>query len=70
MPQIALGDIRYNAATSAYEARVDISRQGRTYRYPCSISGTLMMEEAAVRKGLAKQAMTMASREGGLFAVH
>lgn len=69
MADISLGNIRYNPTTSAYEARVDIDRKGRTYRYPCSVPGTLMTEENAVRRGLTQQAMKMARIEGGLFAV-
>lgn len=69
MSHISLGDIRYNPVTGAYEARVDIDRKGRTYRYPCSISGSLNMEDEAVRRGLKQQAMRLAGREGGLHAV-
>ncbi|MGJ8612052.1 MAG: orotidine 5'-phosphate decarboxylase [Octadecabacter sp.] len=69
MPDISLGNIRYNPTNGAYEARVDISRKGRTYRYPCSVPGTLMMKEDAVRRNLTRQAMKMAGREGGLHAV-
>lgn len=69
MTQIAVGDIRYNPVTGAYEARVDIDRKGRTYRYPCSVAGSLMMEDAAVRQSLTKQAMRLAGREGGLHSV-
>ncbi|MCF2871252.1 orotidine 5'-phosphate decarboxylase [Octadecabacter sp. G9-8] len=69
MSDILLGNIRYNPTTGAYEARVDIDRKGRTYRYPCSIPGTLMMDESAVRRGLALQAMKMSRREGGLASI-
>jgi len=69
MSDISLGNIRYNPTTGAYEARVDIDRKGRTYRYPCSVSGTLMMDEGSVRRGLTQQAMRMAGRESGLHAV-
>lgn len=69
MAHVALGDIHYNPVTSAYEARVDIDRKGRTYRYPCSIPGTLMMDEGAVKRGLTHQAMLMANREGGLMSI-
>ncbi len=65
MPDISLGNIRYNPTTGAYEARVDIDRKGRTYRYPCSVLGTLMMEEGAVRRGLTQQALKMSRRDGG-----
>lgn len=69
MSDIALGNIRYNPTTNAYEARVDIAREGRTYRYPCSVTGTLMMDETAVRRKLTRQALQMAGRESGLHAV-
>ena len=69
MSDISLGNIRYNPTTGAYEARVDIDRKGRTYRYPCSIPGSLMMSENAVHHGLTQQAMKMARREGGLQSV-
>lgn len=68
MADISLGNISYNPTSGAYEARVDIDRQGRKYRYPCSIAGSLMMDEAAVRRRLTRQALTMAGREGGLHA--
>lgn len=69
MAHIAVGDIRYNPVTAAYEARVDIDRQGRTYRYPCSVAGSLMMEDEAVLRGLNRQALKLARVEGGLHAV-
>ncbi|WP_296418919.1 orotidine 5'-phosphate decarboxylase [Pseudooctadecabacter sp.] len=69
MSRIALGDIRYNPVTGAYEARVDINRKGRTYRYPCSVPGSLSMDDATVRRSLTQQAQTMAGRENGLLSV-
>ncbi|MBU2992086.1 orotidine 5'-phosphate decarboxylase [Octadecabacter sp. 1_MG-2023] len=69
MANISLGNIRYNPTTGAYEARVDIDRKGRTYRYPCSVAGALTMDEAAVRQSLSRQALKLAGREGGLHAV-
>jgi hypothetical protein len=69
MPNISLGNIRYNPTTGAYEARVDIDRKGRIYRYPCSVQGTLMMEEGDVRRGLTQQAMQLARVEGGLSSI-
>ena len=69
MPTVAVGPIHYNAAASAFEARVDIAREGRTYRYPCSVPGTLSMKESAVRRSLARQARQLASRDGGLLSI-
>lgn len=68
MSDISLGNIRYNPTTGAFEARVDIDRKGRTYRYPCSVPGTLMMDDGAVRRGLTKQALQMSRRESGLVS--
>ena len=69
MSVISLGHIRYNPTTGAYEARVDIDRKGRTYRYPCSVPGSLMWDESAVRRGLTQQARKLAGVEGGLSSV-
>lgn len=69
MHTMEIGPIRYNAAASAYEARVDIAQGGRTYRYPCSVPGTLSMREGTIRQSLAQQARHMASRDGGLLSV-
>ena len=69
MSRIAVGQIHYNAAAGAYEARVDIAKGGMTYRYPCSVPGTLSMQETVVRQNLARQARTLASRDGGLLSV-
>jgi len=69
MTRISVGTVHYNAAASAFEARVDINREGRTYRYPCSIPGILTMNEDVVRQNLAQQARSMASRETGLLSI-
>lgn len=69
MSDISVGNVRYNPTTGAYEARVDIDRKGRTYRYPCSIPGTLMMSPSAVTRGLAKQAKQMANRDANLLSI-
>lgn len=69
MADIALGDIHYNPANAAYEARVDIQRLGRTYRYPCSLPGELTMPAVDVRRGLTQQALRMARSEGGLLSI-
>ncbi len=69
MSDISLGNIRYNPTTGAFEARVDIDRKGRTYRYPCSVPGTLMMDDGAVRSGLMSQALQMSRRESGLVSM-
>ncbi len=68
MQNVSFGDIRYNAAIGAFEARVDISRGSRTFRYPARVSGPLDMSPEAVRDGLARSAMRM-SDTGDLRSV-
>ncbi|MEL6958800.1 MAG: orotidine 5'-phosphate decarboxylase [Pseudomonadota bacterium] len=69
MAHVHLSGIHYNPTNGAFEARADIERMGRTYRYPCSIPGTLTMEDHAIRAGLEQQAVRLASREGGLMSI-
>jgi len=35
--QTRLVNVRYDAAKGAFEARVDVERDGRTFRYPCRV---------------------------------
>jgi hypothetical protein len=35
--QTRLVSVRYDAAAGAFEARVDVERDGRTFRYPCRV---------------------------------
>jgi len=69
MSRIAVGTIHYNAASSAFEARVDVNQGGRIYRYPCSVPGALSMDESAVRQTLAQQARALASQQSGLLSI-
>lgn len=54
-----INDIRYNAQSGAFEARVDIERNGRMFRYPCAVPGPLDMDMTAVRHSLGHQAYRM-----------
>tara|TARA_R110002051_G_scaffold1008_1_gene4866 strand:- start:316 stop:498 length:183 start_codon:yes stop_codon:yes gene_type:complete len=54
-----INDIRYNAASGSFEARVDIERDGRMYRYPCAVAGPLDMDMSTVRASLSHQAKRM-----------
>lgn len=69
MTNIHLGDIRYNAQSGAFEARVDIHTGGRTYGYPCAIEAPLTQEPARVRSSLIAQAEARAARRNGLRSV-
>ena len=64
MTDIRFGRIEYNAARQSYQARVDIQRAGRTFRYPCEVAGPLDMDQGVVRHALAAQAMGMSDSPG------
>jgi len=59
MQTIRLGHVRYDAGLGVFEARVDIERSGKTFRYPCRISGPATLDPDAVRDGLTSQALRM-----------
>lgn len=59
MSGISMGHIQYNARTASYEARVDIHAEGRTFRYPCAVPGSLQMKPQDVRSALIAQARRM-----------
>jgi hypothetical protein len=55
--QTRLVSMRYDAARGAFEARVDVERDGRTYRYPCRVEAPESaprdwLEEALTRHAL------------------
>lgn len=56
---VTLGNVVYNPARSAFEARVDIAREGRTFRYPCEVPGPVTMEMKEVHAALRQRAMNM-----------
>ena len=59
MQTITLGEIYYNDAIGAYEARVDVQRDQGTYRYPCLFKGPRGLERDHVQMGLVRQALGM-----------
>lgn len=64
MEDIRFGEIVYNPAAGAFEARVDIQRGGTTFRYPCQVHGPLTMERGQVRHRLAAHAQRMSDSSG------
>ena len=64
MSAYEVGDIRYNARAGAFEAGVDIVKDGTTYRYPCSVGGPMTMEPAQVTAALARHG----ARQSGVGA--
>ena len=59
MTRIELGDVRYNAKHGAFEARVDIHRDGNVFRYPCEVKGPLNMDIDRVRQHRTQRALNM-----------
>jgi hypothetical protein len=59
MQTIKIGTVHYNAKSGAFEARVDIARNNRTFRYPCALTGPASMDAPQVIAGLQRQALRM-----------
>lgn len=59
MQTIKMKTVRYNAQIGAFEARVDIERGDRTYRYPCQLVMPIDASIDAVKLGLMRQAIRM-----------
>lgn len=68
MDNLSFGTIRYNPGAGAFEARVDIVRGSRTFRYPARIAAPVDTPIDMIREGLARNAMCM-SDSGGLRSV-
>jgi len=54
-----INNLRYNGRTHAFEASVDITRNGQTFRYPCEVFGPANMDPAMISAGLRDRAMRM-----------
>ena len=57
MGMIRLGDVRYNAQVGEFEARVDVERGGKTFRYPCRVPGPFDMNASWVTVALTRHAL-------------
>lgn len=54
-----INNLHYNAQSGAFEASVDIQRDGRMFRYPCQLFGPQTMDPTTVAAGLADRALRM-----------
>ena len=54
-----INDLRYNARSGAFEASVDVRREGHTFHYPCEFQAPQTMDPASVTAGLAARALYM-----------
>lgn len=68
MQRIELGDVRYNAKQGAFEARVDIHREGQVFRYPCEVQGPLDMDIVRVKQHLTQRAINMSDSPSRLHS--
>ena len=60
-----INNLRYNASSGAFEASVDIQRDGRMFRYPCELRAPQTMEPASIAAGLAARALRMSDTARG-----
>lgn len=60
--------INYNPAAGAFEARVDVRRAGRTFRYPCQVHAPVTSDLATIRKQLMAEVARMSDTPPALFS--
>ena len=65
---IQLSDVRYNAASGAFEASVTVHDNSTVRRYACAIDAPITMTFEEASRGLAQQALRRHQRRGGLFS--
>ncbi len=61
--QTRLVSIRYDAAQGAFEGRVDLSRDGRTFRYPTRLEAPESTPSEVVEAELVQRALRMAESD-------
>ncbi|SIT90342.1 hypothetical protein SAMN05421665_3072 [Yoonia rosea] len=61
-------NIWYNPATSAFEGRIDITRKGKAFRYPCAVEGPIDMSPDEVQARMAAQAKRMSDTDPAIFS--
>ena len=54
-----INNLRYNGRSGAFEASVDINRDGKTFRYPCEVFGPANMDAAMISAGMRDRALRM-----------
>lgn len=57
MIKMYVGEIHYDHNAGAYQARVDIEREGHKFRYPCQVHGPEYLDMETVRSSLAQRAL-------------
>ena len=57
--QARVVSVRYDAGLGAFEARVDVERDGRSFRYPCRIAAQESAPRDWLDAALTRQALAM-----------
>ena len=65
---LQLSDVRYNAASHAFEAAVTVHDNATVRRYACAIDAPITMSFEDAARGLARQAIRQHQQGGGLFS--
>ena len=60
-----INNLRYKASSGAFEASVEIQRDGRMLRYPCELFAPQTMEPTPIAAGLAARALRMSDKARG-----
>jgi hypothetical protein len=54
-------NIRYDATAGVFQARVDVERDGKTFRYPVTVPGPITLDEDIVRTIVVHQARRLSA---------
>lgn len=57
--QTRVVSVRYDTAQGAFEARVDVERDGRTFRYPCRVEAPESAPLDWIEAALTRHALRM-----------
>jgi hypothetical protein len=68
--QTKVVSVRYDADQGLYHGRVDLERNGRTFRYPCRIEAPASAPRHLVERALARQALRMSESDQPTVAAY
>ena len=61
--QTRIVSVRYDAAKGHFDGRVDVQRDGRTFRYPCRVEAPESAPRDWIDDALARQALRMSQSD-------
>ena len=65
---IDIKNVWYNPANAAFEGRIDIQRNGKSFRYPCSVEGPMTLPMADVRRRMTLLARAMSDSPPSIWS--